>query len=264
MRCCLVITTYEREDALRRVLESLASQEQWPDEVIVADDGSGPATARLVASVARSAPVPVHHVWQPHEGFRAGRARNLAIARTRADYVILLDGDMVMHPRFVADHVELARPGHFSQGTRINLDPAATRRLIVPGAALPSFTAPGLAGIRRTYALRSPGLARMLRSAANGLIAIKSCNQGFWRSDLLAVNGFDEALTGWGAEDKELCARLVNAGIRRQTLLFAAIAYHLDHPPAARAMAEGHRRKWQETVRNGRKRCETGIDAHLA
>ena len=69
----------------------------------------------------------------------------------------------------------------------------------------------------------------LLRRAANGVpIAIKSCNQGFWRRDLLAVNGFDENMRGWGSEDKELCARLENAGIRRQTLLFAAIAFHLD------------------------------------
>jgi GT2 family glycosyltransferase len=103
-----------------------------------------------------------------------------------------------------------------------------------------------------------------VRSAANGVVAVKSCNQGFWRKDLVAVNGFDEALTGWGAEDKELCARLANAGVRRQTLLFAAIAYHLDHPPAARTTAESNRLRWQETVRTGRKRCENGLDGHPA
>jgi glycosyltransferase involved in cell wall biosynthesis len=264
MRSCLVIATYERPDALGRVLESLSAQERWPDEVIVADDGSGPATAREIEAFARSARVPVHHAWQAHEGFRAGRARNLAIARTRCDYVLLLDGDMVMHPRFVADHLDLARPGFFAQGTRINLDPAATEDLMAPGSRLPTTTSRGLGRLRRSYALHSPRLAALLRTAANRVIAVKACNQGFWRRDLLAVNGFDETLTGWGAEDKELCARLVNAGVRRQTLLFAAIAFHLDHPPAARGAAEDNRSKWLETARSGRRRCEAGLDGHLA
>ena len=94
------------------------------------------------------------------------------------------------------------------------------------------------------------------------VVAIKACNQGFWRDDLLAVNGFDEGLTGWGSEDKELCARLENAGVRRQTLLFAAVAWHLDHPPAPRASAEANRARWRDSVRLQRTRCEAGIDGH--
>lgn len=95
-------------------------------------------------------------------------------------------------------------------------------------------------------------------------MALKSCNQAFWRDDLLAVNGFDETMTGWGSEDKDLCARLENAGVRRQTLICAAIAWHLDHAPASRAAAEANRARWQETVRTGRRRCAAGIDGHLS
>jgi hypothetical protein len=69
-------------------------------------------------------------------------------------------------------------------------------------------------------------------------------------------------MRGWGSEDKELCARLENAGVRRRTLLFAAVAFHLDHPPAPRNSATVNRARWQETVRSGRTRCEAGIDRH--
>ena len=105
-------------------------------------------------------------------------------------------------------------------------------------------------------------LARALRTVPNGVIAVKSCNQGFWRADLETVNGFDEAMIGWGSEDKELCARLENTGIRRQTLVFAALAWHLSHAPAPRHDAAANRARWAETVRTGRKRCEAGLDAH--
>ena len=263
-RCCLVVTTHERPDALGRVLDAIAVQSRPPDELIVADDGSGPATAAVVARHAARARYPVHHAWQPHAGFRAGRIRNVAIARTRCDYVALLDGDMVVHPDFLADHLALARPGHYSQGVRILLDAAATQRLLQAGSELPRPLSPGLGFVRRAYALRAPPAARLVRRAGNAVVAIKACNQGFWREHLLAANGFDEAMTGWGSEDKELCARLENAGVRRQTLLFAAVAWHLGHAPAPRAAAGTNRDRWMATVRARRTRCECGLDRHRA
>jgi glycosyltransferase involved in cell wall biosynthesis len=260
--CCLVVTTFERPDALARVLASVAGQSRWPDEVIVADDGSSPATVEVVRRFESQALCPVRFVAQPHDGFQAGRIRNTAIASTNCDYVVLLDGDMVAHPRFIEDHVVHARSGCFSQGVRIALDARATRIQLAPGAGIPGPLSPGLGGLRRSYALRLPALSALLRRAANGVIAVKSCNQGFWRRDLLAVNGFDDEMRGWGSEDKELCARLENAGVRRQTLLFAAVAFHLDHPPAPRDSAAVNRAIWRETVRSGRTRCEAGIDRH--
>jgi glycosyltransferase involved in cell wall biosynthesis len=261
-RCCLVVTTHERPDALGRVLDAVAGQSRPPDELIVADDGSGRATAEVVARHAAIAGYPVLHEWQAHAGFRAGRIRNAAVARTRCEHVVLLDGDMLVHPDFLADHLALARPGYYSQGVRILLDGPATRRILDGAVGLPRPCSPGLGVLRRAYGLRSPALARLVRHPANAVVAVKACNQGFWREDLLAVNGFDEAMTGWGSEDKELCTRLENAGIRRQTLLFAAVAWHLDHPAAPRDRADANRAHWRESVRLRRTRCTAGIDGH--
>jgi len=263
--CCLVVTTHERPAALEHVLDSVAAQSRPPDELVVADDGSGPDTRAVVERHATAARCPVKHVWQEHEGFRAGRICNEAIARTRCDYVVLIDGDMVVHPSFVADHLALARPGYYSQGVRILLDASATRRRLAHPGALPGPLSPGLGFARRAYALHAPRLAaRLPGRLTNAVIALKSCNQGFWRDDLVAANGFDEAMVGWGAEDKELCARLENAGVRRQTLLFAALAWHLAHPPAPRDAAALNRARWQETRSTGRTRCALGLDAHIA
>ncbi len=263
MRCGLVVTTHDRPDALACVLASVARQSRWPDEITVAEDGSEPATARVVHGFESASRCPVRHVTQPHAGFRAGRIRNAAIAASDCDYLVLLDGDMVVHADFVADHVALARPGRYSQGVRILLDGRATRALLASAGRLPGPLSPGLGGLRRSYAIRAPALTSLVRGPAGTVTSIKSCNQGFWRSDLLAANGFDEDLCSWGYEDKELCARLENAGVRRQTLLFAAIAFHLAHPPAARHGVGANRRRWLETLRSGRTRCEHGIDGHL-
>jgi hypothetical protein len=95
------------------------------------------------------------------------------------------------------------------------------------------------------------------------VIAIKGCNQAFWRDDLVRVNGFNEAIEGWGPEDKELAARLDNSGIRRQTLLFGGVAFHLHHAPASRAALPGNLAVLDATRREGKIRCERGLDAHL-
>jgi glycosyltransferase involved in cell wall biosynthesis len=262
MRTSLVIVTYDRPAALERVLASVEAQSRAPDEVIVADDGSGPAVTTIVDAFKHRLPCDVGFVSQEHAGFRAGRMRNLAIARCTGNYVLLLDGDMVLHPDFIADHVRAARPGYWTQGVRIPLDQAATQRLLC-GGSLPSPWTAGVDLRRRAYALHVPRLTDTLGRAANPFVAVKSCNQAFWRDDLLQSNGFDEDFAGWGSEDKELCARLTNAGIRRQTLLFAAIAWHLEHRPASRAAVRANHERWQETVRSGRTRCVRGIDQHL-
>lgn len=321
MRLSLALTTYERPDALAAVLGSLSAQRCAPDEVIVADDGSGTPTRTVVESFRSKAPYPVHHVRQEHEGFRVARLRNAAIARTTGDYVVFIDGDMVLHPQFIADHRRFARPGAFTQGTRVPLDAAATSAILsTVAAAMPledAHSAPGngsaatrnashgmaadegadsiradprgstaeassarghsrrtqlhaqmsrssflASGRRSLYALHSPLLSSLMRRAANHFIAIKSCNQGFWRADLVAVNGFDEAFVGWGPEDKELCARLQHHGVARQTLLFGGIAFHLHHPPASRERQATNEQLLAQSRAERRIRCAQGLDAH--
>lgn len=260
----LAITTFERPDALAAVLASALAQREAPDEILVADDGSGAPTRELVARVAAGSPVPLRHVWQPHAGFRLTRLRNLAIAAARCDYLVFVDGDMVLHPDFVADHRRLARRGWYAQGVRIALDAGATAALLADPRRLPGPLAPGLGGLRRAYALHWPALQPALRLAANAFVAIKGCNQGFWRDDLVAVNGFEEAFEGWGPEDKELCARLAASGVRRQTLMFGGIAWHLEHPPAARTRRAANEALLADTRASGRRRARRGLDAHHA
>jgi glycosyltransferase involved in cell wall biosynthesis len=263
MRLALVITTHERPDALAAVLDSVERQRVAPAEIVIADDGSGFATQEVTAAFVSRSAVPVRRVSQPHEGFRVARLRNLAFAATSADYLLCIDGDMLLHPEFIADHLRLARPGFYTQGVRVLTDAALTQRLIAASAALPSFGSAGLGGLRRLYLLRSPGLASMTRALSNHLIAIKSCNLAFWRDDLVRVNGFNESFVGWGPEDKEFCARLDNAGVRRQTLLFGGIAFHLHHAPASRTALAANLALLADTQRERRVRCELGLDAHF-
>jgi glycosyltransferase involved in cell wall biosynthesis len=263
----LIITTYRRPDALAAVLNSALAQIQHPDELLVADDGSTDNTAAVIADAARRAPFPLHHLWHRHEGFRLTRTRNMAIAAASSDYLIFVDGDMLLHPMFVADHRRLARRGCFTQGVRVLLDASRTAAQLAnvqrPNATgTPRFLSPGLGALRRLYAIHSPSLANLNRRLANNFIAIKGCNQAFWRDDLVATNGFNEDIVGWGPEDKELCARLGFRGIQRQTLLFGGIAFHLDHAPATRERRQANDAVFAATRRDRQVRCERGLDAH--
>jgi glycosyltransferase involved in cell wall biosynthesis len=263
LRIALALTSHERPDALAAVLGSVARQRVAPDEIIIADDGSGAATRAVIAGFMARSPVPARLVSQPHRGFRVARLRNLAIAATALEYLVFADGDMLLHPEFIADHAHFARRGCYTQGTRVLADAQRTAALLACPADLPSPLASGLGGLRRAYLLHSPVFTRLCRRFANGLVAIKSCNQGFWRDDLVRVNGFNEEFAGWGPEDKELGARLEHAGVRRQTLLFGGIACHLHHPAAARDALPANLALLAKTCRERRIRCDQGLDAHL-
>ena len=98
MKISVVVTTYNRPQALRLVLNALLAQRQAPFEILIADDGSADPTRYLIRQMAHQAAVPIHHLWQADDGFRAAAARNLAVAAAQGDLVIFLDGDCVPRP----------------------------------------------------------------------------------------------------------------------------------------------------------------------
>ena len=130
MTPAVIVTTYNRPDALAAVLDGYLEQSAADFELIVADDGSTDDTRTLVAGYAARAPFPLRHVWQEDRGFRAAAARNRALAATTADYIIFTDGDCIPRHDFVARHCALAEPGCFLAGNRVLLSQDFTRRAL--------------------------------------------------------------------------------------------------------------------------------------
>lgn len=227
----LIVTTYNRPEALELCLQSILRQKQLPDEVVIGDDGSAEETALLIRRYRAMFPVPLKHIWQPDEGFRLSMIRNRAVAASRGEYIIEIDGDLILHPAFIRDHLNMARRGCFLKGGRCNLTRKRTRTLTRKQTIPPlCFLSPGLR--RRLNALHLPALGRWLaphykQHATTGLGL--GCNMSFWRSDFLRINGYDEFFTGWGSEDNDFASRLLNAGVSRLRLKFSAIVYHLWH-----------------------------------
>lgn len=262
MRISVAVITYNWPEALERVLAALAAQSELPFEVIVTDDGSGPATRELLERIAPSYPVRLVHLWQPDDGARMSRARNRAIAAAQGDYVVLLDGDMVTERHFIADHRAFARRGCFAQGSRVLADAALTRRMLEQPACMPGFFSRGIE--RRRHTLRMPWLAKLYARPHVRRRGIKSCNMAFWRDDLLSINGFNEAMTGWGREDTELAARAFHAGLQRRDLRFSALATHLYHRTRKHVVDNPNDRIVDDTRARQLVRCELGLDRHLS
>jgi glycosyltransferase involved in cell wall biosynthesis len=260
LRSTLIVTTFEWPAALDLTLKSIARQSVAPDEVIVADDGSGPETAGVVDRWRGRVGAPLVHLWQPHEGFRLARSRNRAIASSTGDYLIIVDGDMVLHQHFVADHLDAARPRSFIQGVRLLTEASAAQRMLRDGCLDLSFFAGGIR--RRRHAVRSLLLSRLLFSRRAGQHAIRGCNQAYWKSDLLRVNGFNEACVGWGREDNEIAARLYNVGVLRRNLKFQALAIHLHHPPRQPKGSNPNDLLLHQAIERRETWCRFGLDRH--
>jgi glycosyltransferase involved in cell wall biosynthesis len=262
LRSTLIVTTYDWPAALDLTLKSIARQSVAPGEIIVADDGSGPETARVVERWKGRLSAPLVHLWQPHEGFRLARSRNRAIAAAHGDYLIIVDGDMVLHEHFVADHSSAARRGSFIQGVRLLTEAEAAERMLREGCMDLGFFARGIR--RRRHTVRNLLLSRMLFWKRAGQRAIRGCNQAYWKSDLLRVNGFNEAFVGWGREDNEIAARLYNVGVHRRNLKYQALAVHLYHPPRQPQGANPNDAILRQAIERSETWCRVGLDRHCA
>jgi glycosyltransferase involved in cell wall biosynthesis len=229
--CSLLINTHNRPDALERVFKSVSAQTRLPDEVIIADDGSGPTTQAVIQRWAARQPFPVVHAWRRHEGFHRTRIINRAIALTTAEYSILTDQDMVLHPRFVADHLRLAKPGRFVQGRRIlTRNERAGNEFGARSYAEDLWREIWRGGLnRRLGALRWP--FPLVYYSRDYIHAVRACNFGVWTRDLVRAGGYDERFVGWGRADSELVLNLFQAGVRRLNEKGWAQAVHLWHRP---------------------------------
>ncbi len=259
MRLSVIVTTYNRPDALSQVLKGLAGQNRRADEVLVADDGSGPETARLIQSIQSSTNMELIHVWHEDLGFRAAAVRNKAILQSKGDYIVLLDGDCIPDPHFLADHERLAEQDRFFQGKRILVEKVLSEK----------FTA---AMVRRKLELIGLTLAGKLSNAhhlirlpafparsSTRLKGIRTCNMGFFRQDIFAVNGFNEGFTGWGREDSELAVRFFKYGLKKKEHPFMAVCFHLWHAENDRNRLNINEQLLKQAINKNEYYCEQGL-----
>lgn len=253
----LIITTYNRKDALALVLQSVLQQVVLPNEILIADDGSTEDTKQMIERLSQTFPIPIIHCWHEDIGFRVGAIRNKAIARAKNEYIIMIDGDIVVHPFFIFDHKRFAWKGRFLQGSRVLLQESTTKMAIDQMRVNVNFLSSGIDN--RINTLRSKYLSTVLSYYRGGHMHVRAANISCWRDDLLKVNGFNEDFVGWGREDSELAVRLQNLGLKRLHVKFGAFGYHLHHPQSSRTRLEMNDGLLDTTLRNKITWCTNGI-----
>jgi glycosyltransferase involved in cell wall biosynthesis len=232
IKCSLIISTYNWPQALNLCLQSVLKQKHLPDEVIIADDGSGEETKLLINKFKKDFPVPLLHVWHEDKGFRKTIVLNKAIHQSSFEYVIQVDGDVILDKHFINDHLNSAEPAAFIRGTRAMLTENKTKAIIASGRIKLSPFSNGVKhrnNALRFYMLRSMGAKKQWSSNS-----VRGSNLSFWKADFIKVNGYNNDISGWGHEDEELAARFINSGVIEKIVKLCAVQYHLYHPATSK------------------------------
>ncbi|RTE53232.1 glycosyltransferase [Arenibacter aquaticus] len=238
----VIISTYNSEEWLRKVLYGFNQQTFRGFEVVIADDGSGPKTKELIQQMGSEVFFRMVHIWQEDDGFQKSRILNKAVRACKADYIIMTDGDCIPRQDFVAVHYLNSAPGYFISGGYYML-PMHISKLI------------GKEDIEKQncfniHWLKSHGIPKKFKNSKltvkgrvskifNSLTPTNASwnghNSSGWKSDILKVNGFDERMQ-YGGQDRELGERLLNSGIRAKQLRYSAVCVHLDHKRGYKTM----------------------------
>lgn len=256
-RISVVITTYNRSDALLAVLQGLKLQSCQDFEIVVADDGSRDEHVRAVLESDIAKTLGILHVWHPDVGFTASRARNRGVGASSGDYVVFLDGDCVPERDFIRQHQLLAQTGCLVNGSRVMLSPDLTTKVVahgeqISGRSIWLWAKWWLGGHASKLAgqVRLPDGAYRIQPDFRWK-GIRSCNMGVWRSDFELVNGFDESFVGWGHEDADFVLRLHNVGVQRKNGFCATEVFHLWHREFSREQESVNARTVRERMESG-------------
>ena len=269
MKVSVIVTTYNREDALLSVLKSLNSQHQSEFDVIIADDGSARETQETINKFQAISDLDIKHVWQEDKGFRAAKARNKAVAESEGDYLIFMDGDCVAFPNFIYKHIQLSEQGYFVRGNRVMLSESYTQEFLHSQLQPRNMSVFDLLCLRKARKIKriAPlvtlplGVLRKLKE--KNWYGVKTCNLGMWRDDFLAVNGFDEQYIGWGHEDADLAIRLINNGVYRKEGVNAVTVLHLWHALNDRTHLEDNENRLGKRQHSNTTRIKLGVSQYL-
>ncbi|SEN89807.1 N-terminal domain of galactosyltransferase [bacterium A37T11] len=254
----LVISTYNWPEALDLCLKSVMEQHQLPDEVVIADDGSDDRTLAIIQKYQKNVPIPLKHIWHSDEGFRKSLILNKAVKEANCEYIVQIDGDVILDVNFIKDHVGIAEKSAFVRGTRAHLGREQLTTVFGNGQIKFNFYSKGV--FNRFNAVRIPSLSWIMTKKSFSSKSVRGSNLAYWKDDFILVNGYNNDLQGWGHEDEELAARFINNGVIKKAVKFKAVQYHLFHNPESRKHEHFHKKWVEKTLSECIKKCVNGYN----
>ncbi len=236
-QCSLIINAYNQAEELRLVLDSVAGQSVSDFEVIIADDGSTDHTSEVVAKFQDEHPnIPIQHVWHEDSGFQRTVILNKAVGYSRAQYLIFIDSDLILHPRFIEGHLH-CRDSYkvLSGGRGVKLNERFVARL-KEGEDKMRFGMLNLIKRRLRGDLRHCFRGSVIKNRLLRKMVIPQkgrltgCNFSMYKPAWESVNGMDATIREYGFEDYELGCRLQRAGYMLESVCFCANTFHMEHP----------------------------------
>jgi glycosyltransferase involved in cell wall biosynthesis len=261
IKCSLVTPTYNWPEALELLLLSAKRQSVLPNEVIIADDGSRKETTELIEKMRNLFTIPLIHVFHDDNGNQKPAIMNKAIAISNYEYIVEIDGDIIMHKDFIKDHLAMAEKGAFLYGSRVNIQKKKLQTLFSRKQIDFNYFSSGINKRNRT--LRIPLIADRAQKESFKSKKLRGCNMSFWKKDFIAVNGFNEGLTGWGIDDSELIQRMINNGVYGKRIKHRGIVYHIYHKEQDKSHIEINLKIERETTDKKITRIEKGVDQYL-
>lgn len=232
----VIISTYNSEDYLEKVIWSYSCQQFKNFEIIVADDGSGPDTKELIDNLKPKINFNIHHVWHADRGFQKTEILNKAILAANSSYLVFSDGDCLARNDFLEVHMNYREKGYFLSGGYHKLPMEVSRQVTKEDILNQNcfdvnwLKSKGMPSSFKNFKLtKSKKLSNFLNFITPTTATWNGHNSSGWKDDILKVNGFDERMK-YGGEDRELGERLMNLGIKTKQIRYSAICVHLDHP----------------------------------
>jgi len=258
MKVALLITTYNWPEALELVLLSVQSQTTYPNEIIIADDGSTEDTKHLISKFKKSISVDVKHIWHEDVGFTKTVILNKALKEISSDYIIQVDGDVILHKNFIKDHIKLAEENVYLFGSRISIKKEYSKKVLSDKTIKFHWMNKGL--LRKTRAIYLPFLSSYLsKKSQENSGKLRGCNMSYWKKDAIAINGYNEDFIGWGYEDFNFAQRLLYAGVTSKRIKHMAIQFHIYHKEAPKGNTEIGDKIQIETAENKITKCKNGL-----
>jgi glycosyltransferase involved in cell wall biosynthesis len=100
VKVSVICTVWNEAAAIERLLASLEAQSRAPDEIIVADGGSGDGTLDILAAWAEAGRLPLQVLERP--GSNISQGRNAAIEAASGDVIAVTDAGVRIEPGWLA------------------------------------------------------------------------------------------------------------------------------------------------------------------
>ncbi len=254
----VIISVYKNSSNLKLILNALEKQVFKNFEVIVAEDNDASEMKEFVKSCQGRFSFPLQHVFQEDIGFRKCRALNQAIRASNGQLLVFLDGDCIPHRQLIAEYVKSAGSRMALVGRRVMLNEKLTQKLVTSESNLNFWTALMHSSKRIEEGIYCSSLNRFVRHNRG----IWGCNWAVLKSEIEAINGFDEDYVKAGiGEDTDIEWRLRQNGVRLHSMKFKAIVYHLHHTENYTSTTENEE-QFKAKKQLKKIYCENGLSKH--